>query len=246
MTSRADFLDRVRREMGKTRGLFPATTVPRPARPQEAAEAVRRQLVERWPQALERFRAEFERIAGVFHRVRRLDEVPAVLARIAAERGVREAIGWDAAALGWDLRGALEPHGITVRLAPPGGAEADRARHRDEVARAPLGVTGVDWALAETGTLILTSGPGRPRSTSLLPDTHVAVFGPSALLETLEQVGMMLEARQADPVLAGSGGVINFITGPSRTADIELTLTRGVHGPKEVHVVFVDGPGGAA
>jgi len=246
MTTRADFLDRVRREMAKTRGLFPATTAPRSARPQEAADAVRRQLVERWPQALERFKVEFERIAGVFHRVSRLDEVPPVLARIAAERGVREAIGWDPGELGWDLRAALAPHGIAVRPAPPGGDEADRTRHRDEAARAPLGVTGVDWALAETGTLILASGPGRPRSTSLLPDTHVAVFGPGALLETLEQVGMMLEARHADPALAGSGGAINFITGPSRTADIELTLTRGVHGPKEVHVVFVDGLRGAA
>ena len=241
MTTRARFLEGVRREMGKTRGLFPAETASRPARPREAADAVRRQMVERWPQALERFKTEYERIAGVFHRVSRLDEVPAVLARIAAERGVHEVVGWDPAALGWDLQAALAPHGLTVHPAPPGGAEADRKSHLEDAARAPLGVTGVDWALAETGTLILASGPGRPRSTSLLPDTHVAVFGPGALLETLEQVGMMLEARHADPVLAGDGGAINFITGPSRTADIELTLTRGVHGPKEVHVVFVDG-----
>jgi L-lactate dehydrogenase complex protein LldG len=240
MATRVQFLERVRREMGKTRGLFPATTAPRPARPREAAEAVRRQLTERWPQALERFRAEFERVAGVFHRVGRLDEVPAVLARIAAEKGAREVVGWDPAALGWDLRAALAPHDLVVLPAPPRDGEADRRRHREEAARAPLGVTGADWALAETGTLILVSGPGRPRSTSLLPDTHVAVFGPAALLETLEQVGVMLEAYHADPARVDGGGAINFITGPSRTADIELTLTRGVHGPKEVHAIFVD------
>lgn len=240
MTTRVQFLERVRREMGKTRGLFPATTAPRPARPREAAEAVRRQLAERWPQAVERFRAEFERVAGVFHRVGRLDEVPAVLARIAAEKGAREVVGWDPAALGWDLRAALAPHDLVVLLAPPRDGEADRRRHREEAARAPLGVTGADWVLAETGTLILLSGPGRPRSTSLLPDTHVAVFGPAALLETLEQVGVMLEAHHADPARVDGGGAITFITGPSRTADIELTLTRGVHGPKEVHAIFVD------
>lgn len=240
MTTRVQFLERVRREMGKTRGLFPATTAPRPARPREAAEAVRHQLAERWPQAVERFRAEFERVAGVFHRVGRLDEVPAVLARIAAEKGAREVVGWDPAALGWDLRAALAPHDLVVLPAPPHDGEADRRRHREEAARAPLGVTGADWALAETGTLILLSGPGRPRSTSLLPDTHVAVFGPAALLETLEQVGVMLEAHHADPARVDGGGAITFITGPSRTADIELTLTRGVHGPKEVHAIFVD------
>ncbi len=240
MTTRAQFLERVRGEMAKTRGLFPASPALRPARPREAAEAVRRQLAERWPHALERFQAEFERIAGVFHRVARVDEVPAVLARIAAEKGAREIVGWNPAALGWDLRAALAPHDLAVLLAPPGDGDAERRRHRDEAARAPLGVTGADWALAEAGTLILISGPGRPRSTSLLPETHVAVFGPGALLETLEQVGVMLEAHHADRARADMGGTINFITGPSRTADIELTLTRGVHGPKDVHVVFVD------
>ena len=240
MTTRAEFLGRVRTEMAKTKGLFPATSSPRPGNPREAAETVRRQLAERWPQALERFRAEFERVAGVFHRVPSLVELPALLGRIAAEKGAREVVGWEASALGWNLAAALTPYGLTVRPAPAGDGDGERRRHREEAARAPLGVTGADWALAETGTLILASGPGRPRSTSLLPDTHVAVFGPGQLVESLEQVGLLLEALHADGAAAVRGGMINFITGPSRTADIELTLTRGVHGPKEVHAVFVD------
>lgn len=67
-----------------------------------------------------------------------------------------------------------------------------------------------------------------------------AVFDRGALVETLQQVGVFLEAWHARD--SEFGGVINFITGPSRTADIELTLTRGVHGPKEVHAIFVDAP----
>ena len=117
------------------------------------------------------------------------------------------------------------------------------ARALSWYATTPLGLTGVDVALAETGTMILRSGVGRPRSTSLLPACHVAVFDRTVLVESLAQVGVLLEAWHAEPSEdEPSGAVINFITGPSRTADIELTLTRGVHGPKEVHAVFVEAP----
>jgi L-lactate dehydrogenase complex protein LldG len=114
----------------------------------------------------------------------------------------------------------------------------ERARLRAAAAAADLGVTGVDLAIAETGSLVLVSGPGRPRSTSLLPPVHVALLERAALVESLEQAGLALEAWHAGAAPA-PGGAINVITGPSRTADIELTLTRGVHGPREVHVVFV-------
>jgi L-lactate dehydrogenase complex protein LldG len=133
---------------------------------------------------------------------------------------------------------------------PPGATDDDaRARHRQAAAAAGLGLTGVDLAIAETGTLVLRSGAGRPRTTSLLPACHVAMFDRQVLVESLEQAGVFLEAWHADPTAERhgnaphgrvDGAMITFITGPSRTADIELTLTRGVHGPKEVHAVFVE------
>jgi len=247
VTGRAEFIERIRREVSKTPGLFGASTAPRPADPAGAAETVRRELAERWPEALERFRVEFERVAGVFHRVPDLAAVPARIGAIARGYGARSLVTWDPAALGFDAAPALARDGLEVVAARAGEEdEASRLRHRDQAALAQVGVTGADFVLAETGTLILLSGSGRPRSTSLLPDVHVAVFGRDKLLETLEQVGIMLEALhvEADHVMSGamSGAMINFITGPSRTADIELTLTRGVHGPKEVHAVFVEAP----
>jgi L-lactate dehydrogenase complex protein LldG len=240
MTARAEFLERVAREVGRARPLFAAAPAPRPERPGEAAGLVRRQMVERWPQALRRFQEEFERVSGVFHRVRGPGEVPGVLREIARLRGARELVAWHPAALGLDLGPPLGAEGLRVTPAPADAGEESRRAHREAAARAGIGVTGADFALAETGTLILLSGPGRPRSTSLLPETHVAVFGPDRLLETLDQVGIMLEALHADPADPGAGGMISLITGPSRTADIELTLTRGVHGPREVHAVFVE------
>jgi len=215
VSTKAEFFARIHDQMRKTRGLFAASVATRPEHPALQADTIRRELAERWPETLEKFRREFERVGGVFYRVASVD----------------------------DLSHALEAGGLDVHEMPAAEAEdaASRERLRAIAARADLGLTGVDLAVAETGTLILMSGVGRPRSTSLLPPYHVAVFDRTALVESLHQVGVFLEAWHGDGAPPGTGAVINFITGPSRTADIELTLTRGVHGPREVHAIFVEG-----
>ncbi|WP_324715396.1 LutB/LldF family L-lactate oxidation iron-sulfur protein [Carboxydochorda subterranea] len=115
---------------------------------------------------------------------------------------------------------------------------------REAAARALVGVTTVDWAVAASGTLVLTSGPGRGRSVSLLPWVHVAVVPERALVARLEDV----------PLGRLDASSVVLVTGPSRSADIENDLSIGVHGPGEVHVVLVAGarpangaagPGGA-
>jgi L-lactate dehydrogenase complex protein LldG len=245
MTTRAAFMARLRTELGKTSGLFAATVAERPAAPAALADTIRRELAERWPETLERFRDEFERVGGVFYRVAALGDVPAVVARIAHERAARRVITWHPAALGADVAPALRENGLEVTVMPAAGeTEAARRRLRDVIAAAEIGVTGADLAVAETGTLVLASGGGRPRSTSLLPAYHVAVFDRGALVESLAQVGVFLEAWHGEGGAPADGGAVNFITGPSRTADIELTLTRGVHGPREVHAIFVEAPRG--
>jgi L-lactate dehydrogenase complex protein LldG len=212
----------------------------RPAEPAAAAEVVRRQLAERWPETLERFRTEFERVGGVFHRVASIGHVPAVVGRIARERGVKRLVAWHPDALGADLMPALRAEGLTVESTPRDAGTQDRDASRSTTAHAEVGLTGADLAVGETGSLVLLSGIGRPRTTSLLPPYHVAFFDRTSLVESLEQVGILLEAWHADGRPPWWSGAINFITGPSRTADIELTLTRGVHGPKEVHAIFLD------
>jgi L-lactate dehydrogenase complex protein LldG len=240
MATRAVFLERIRTEVERAGASFRASASARPDRAIEAAELVRRQMAERWQDALDRFTQEFERVAGVFHRVADWDQVPEVILGIAREKGARAVVAWHESALGLDLRPHLEAGGLSVAVAAAGDVDENSRRlHREESARAEIGVTGADLVLAETGTLILLSGRGRPRATSLLPDTHIAVFDRSRLVESLAQVGVFLEALHVDPARSMSGAMINFITGPSRTADIELTLTRGVHGPKDVHAVFV-------
>ena len=94
------------------------------------------------------------------------------------------------------------------------------------------GVTGALAGIADTGSLVIVSGQARPLTASLLPEIHVAVLKASRIYASLPQVLALREARDA------AAGVI--ITGPSRTADIEMTLTLGVHGPGELHVFLID------
>jgi len=240
VTTRAEFLGRIRARMAASPGLFTASPSLRPARPREIADTIRRELSERWEITLTRFQQELERVGGVLHRVRSVDAVPSVVARLARERQASAVLSWHPSALGFDPAAGLAAESLACHAMPVSVPDlAERRRLRDVAAVTPLGLTGVDLALAETGTMILRSGPGTPRSTSLLPACHVAVFDRTVLVETLAQVSVFLEAWHTDDA---PGAMINFITGPSRTADIELTLTRGVHGPKEVHAIFVEEP----
>lgn len=107
----------------------------------------------------------------------------------------------------------------------------DRDELRAFCAAADVGITGADYALADTGTVVLLSSPEEARLISLLPPAHIAVVPKERILSGLDELLSILAA----PAERTSSMV--FITGPSRTADIEQILVRGVHGPGEIHVV---------
>jgi L-lactate dehydrogenase complex protein LldG len=100
---------------------------------------------------------------------------------------------------------------------------------KHEMALCDLGITEADYLLAETGTLILRSSAEKPRSVSLLPRVHLAIVRPELLRPDLHQV--FTEAKDSYYLV--------FITGPSRTSDIELIVTLGVHGPRNLYVWMV-------
>ncbi len=104
---------------------------------------------------------------------------------------------------------------------------------------ATVGITGVDFALAETGSLVVTSWTEGAQLTSLAPPVHVALYRRSQLVASLDEVlGRLPVARTPEQAVQGRSVV--FITGTSRTADIEQILIRGVHGPGEVHAILVE------
>ena len=106
----------------------------------------------------------------------------------------------------------------------------ESVRAPDPTVRA--GVTGALLGIAESGSLVLVGGEGRPLTASLLPDIHIAILRESDLVPTL------LDALRRPEIRSASAAVI--ITCPSPTGDIEMTLTIGVHGPKEVHVFLIE------
>ncbi len=111
----------------------------------------------------------------------------------------------------------------------------DRAEIKAACAQAPVGITSAPYALAATGTLVMLSSDEEQRLVSLLPPAHIAVIPASRILVNLDELFAKV------PLPADVSSALVFITGPSRTADIEQILVRGVHGPGEVHVVIVEG-----
>jgi L-lactate dehydrogenase complex protein LldG len=106
----------------------------------------------------------------------------------------------------------------------------------DEIFAFDVGITTAQTAIAETGTLVLDSARERHRLISLVPPVHIAIVDAASIFQTLgEALAFIHHDGDVSPA-------VTFITGPSRTADIELTLTIGVHGPQELYVIVNEGP----
>jgi len=163
----------------------------------------------------ERFASELSALGGTALRCRRSELAGRILETLRAQN-IHTLQAWDAACLPQALLDELQAAGIRVVQQPDPALQA--------------GLTGALAGIAETGSLVLPGGPGQPLTASLLPETHLAILPAQDILDRLDQSLALPELRQA------SSSVL--ITGPSRTADIEMTLTIGVHGPKNL-VVFI-------
>ena len=146
-----------------------------------------------------------------------LAAVPAAVAKYLREQSLPlDAVIWpQLASLDW------QSAGLTV--AARGALDAD-----------PVGITGCFCAIAETGTLMLCGSPDTPATVSLLPETHVAIVPAARILPGMEEA-FALAQQELGQLPRG----VNFISGPSRTGDIEQTIVLGAHGPYRVHLVIV-------
>jgi L-lactate dehydrogenase complex protein LldF len=165
----------------------------------------------------EKFIDELRLLGGTAQVIKRADLADEILT-ILTNHQVSTLIAWPEADLPAGLLESLERAGIEVT------AQADPS--------AQAGLTGSFGAIAETGTLILAGGQGRLQTASLLPPLHIALLESDRIYASLADVTRLPEI-QAFPTVV-------LVSGPSRTADIEMTLTIGVHGPGELHVIILE------
>ena len=219
MSSREDILGRVRAGLQRNAGnaavgreVMAAALSSRSHGPKPAMDSAPQVL-------LERFRIKSEIQSSTVDIVARETDAPAAIARyLTAMKLPKTAVVQPALAhLDWVAAG------LTVELR--GARDADL-----------VGITGCFCAVAETGTLMMCSSPDTPAAVSLLPETHIAIVHAARILPYMEDAWDL--ARKELGTLPRA---VNFISGPSRTGDIEQTIVLGAHGPYRVHLVIVEG-----
>ena len=174
------------------------------------------------------FRESLEAVGGRCFIVRGEVEAAIILKKIFAELPASHS-----------RRVALSDASILERLTRDLGPQVEEVTttpESNDLFNFDVGITTAQLAIAETGTLVLESESERHRLVSLVPPVHIAILDARSLVQSL---GEALSYLQREGI-SGLSRAVTFITGPSRTADIELTLTVGVHGPKELHVIVID------
>ena len=252
---------------GEKAGKEPLTRPsPTPAELQQQAAHIRQSNAERATEHLLRFAQELELVGGRPHWARDPAEARSWLLELTAKPGMQKVVRCphpDLETLQMDE--ALTERGI--RIIDAGFADwlehqPDDYRQHVQQARGPeretllapyraewlaacasaqVGLSGANYAIAASGTLVLLSGQNSGRLASLLPPVHVAIITAAHILYTVEEAVTLIRADHTYPPNAPfPASSVTFITGPSRTADIEQTLSIGVHGPKEIHVIILD------
>ncbi len=179
---------------------------------------------------VDRFQGEAERAHATVARVAANKDIPRAVADYLASRNLPARVKLTPDPL---LRSADWDSAPTLERRTGKGDGADTA-----------GVSRAYGGIAETGTLFFTSGPDNPTTNNFLPLTHIAVVRASDIGGSYEDMWSRLRSERTGK--EGGGGerfmprAVNWITGPSRTADIELTLFLGAHGPKNLHIIVIE------
>jgi L-lactate dehydrogenase complex protein LldG len=187
--------------------------------------------------------------AGSIHlTVRTCTDINAVTAAIAEVVGAKDpewgdqksVVAWqDPLIESLNLPAALSEQDMPVFFADLQNTDEESLRRR--VIEAYIGITAADFCMADTATLVMRTRPGQARSVSLVPAIHIAVIELNRIIADLKELYALLKWDPQESK-AGLTNCMTFISGPSKTADIEATMVHGAHGPREVHVYVIKNP----
>jgi L-lactate utilization protein LutC len=180
-----------------------------------------------------RFREQFTDLGGFFHLVKNPDLCVQTIRRIVLDKSAKRLmVGGSERLDGLNLAFTLKWPGIELFSV----SDLTTDSCCEQFFAADIGISGVDYLIAETGTVMIYSKPDQPRSLSLLPPVHIAVAVRQQLVADLFD---LFDAPN-HLLIDSMPSCITLITGPSKTGDIELKLVTGVHGPGEIHVILID------
>lgn len=179
-----------------------------------------------------RFERELTALSGHVDIAHSQADVRHRLQRFIDETSPSRVVTWHRAAFsGWDLDWLWERENVHAY-----DVGQDPEQYREYVQLADIGITTVDYAIANTGTLILCTSATRPRSVSLLPAVHVALVREEQIVPRMGDIfATLIDGKRSISIPSS----IQFITGPSRSSDIENDLSIGVHGPVAVRVIVL-------
>jgi L-lactate dehydrogenase complex protein LldG len=192
-------------------------------------EEIWRRAVSAAPALRARFAAAASKVGAAVHEAGSRDAALRLVTQLAESRGARCLVAADAALAAGLVR------------AGPALSSADAERDPASLLTAEWGVSGAICGIAETGSVIVHIDPPDARLTTMLPAVHVALLPETAIVDSLEDGLLVTRDLILRLQRAGRPSYLSWVTGPSRTADIERVLTIGVHGPRELHIVLVAG-----
>jgi L-lactate dehydrogenase complex protein LldG len=238
MTTRKEMLEKVRRALGHTG----TAGFEKASQSLDALPPLDRVLPPVAPSELvEKFEGELQKLAGIACRAASITDLDQILRDILSKsEGGPIVLSRNSLLSQLRLSEKLTTWGRDC-LIWPSSENVSKERLTDfrrQCFEAKVGITGVEFVLAESGTLVLTSPTEGSQLASLAPPIHVALYRRAQVVESLEEVLARLPALRNPTQLPGRSVI--FITGPSRTADIEQISIRGVHGPKHVYAVLVE------
>ncbi|MGH7799321.1 MAG: LutC/YkgG family protein [Thermodesulfobacteriota bacterium] len=233
--SREEILKRIRKGLhrlaivrGKDENISPSLSSYKET--QQKLENLRKETIERKSFLVDTFVNEITKVSGKAFSLKSEDEIKDYVIRLVEEHSAKFLAIWESDFLKQiNLREFLEIKGLKFAS----------LNSKEEMAKADIGITEADFGIADTGTIVLTANEKQPRSVSLIPPVHIAIIKSDVIVENLKDLFVLLtNTISQSGSLTNLTSCITFITGPSRTGDIELNIILGVHGPKELFVLI--------